>query len=234
MVFRSPFPDVSLPDVALTDFVLGNVAARADRPALVDGTTGRTLTFGELVEQDSAPGGGPVAPRHPQGRCRGHLGAQPARVRRGVPRGRSARRHPDHREPGLHRRGDGVPARTTRRAVLLVTTAALARPGARGSGAGGRHPIEIITHRRRRRTCRSLASIAPSTPTRRRWPSTRRTTSWCMPYSSGTTGLPKGVMLTHRNLVANLAQIDAIETPDLPRACSACCRSSTSTAWSSS
>ena len=26
-----------------------------------------------------------------------------------------------------------------------------------------------------------------------------------LPYSSGTTGLPKGVMLTHRNLVANLA-----------------------------
>lgn len=28
-----------------------------------------------------------------------------------------------------------------------------------------------------------------------------------LPYSSGTTGLPKGVMLTHRNLVANLAQL---------------------------
>ena len=36
-----------------------------------------------------------------------------------------------------------------------------------------------------------------------------------MPYSSGTTGLPKGVMLTHRNLVANLAQIDALETQEL-------------------
>jgi len=36
-----------------------------------------------------------------------------------------------------------------------------------------------------------------------------------LPYSSGTTGLSKGVMLTHRNLLANLVQIDAIETAEL-------------------
>jgi 4-coumarate--CoA ligase len=30
-----------------------------------------------------------------------------------------------------------------------------------------------------------------------------------IPYSSGTTGLPKGVMLTHRNMVSNVLQIEA-------------------------
>src|SRR5437667_4409669 len=32
-----------------------------------------------------------------------------------------------------------------------------------------------------------------------------------LPYSSGTTGLPKGVMLTHYNLVANMCQMDGLD-----------------------
>ena len=31
--------------------------------------------------------------------------------------------------------------------------------------------------------------------------------TFVLPFSSGTTGLPKGVMLTHRNLVSNVLQV---------------------------
>ncbi len=51
-----------------------------------------------------------------------------------------------------------------------------------------------------------------------------------LPYSSGTTGLSKGVMLTHGNLVANIAQVLSAPISPRTRRSSPSCRSSTSTA----
>ena len=47
MIFRSPFPDVTLPEMPLTEFVMKRAEELAGRPALIDGLSGRTLTFGQ-------------------------------------------------------------------------------------------------------------------------------------------------------------------------------------------
>ena len=49
-MIRSPFPDVEVPDVPFTDFILARAGERGDKPALIDGPSGRTITYAELVE----------------------------------------------------------------------------------------------------------------------------------------------------------------------------------------
>src|SRR5438067_453173 len=49
MIFRSPHPDVAVPDVALQRFVLREAAQRGDKPALIDGPSGRVLTYAGLA-----------------------------------------------------------------------------------------------------------------------------------------------------------------------------------------
>src|SRR5262249_17314064 len=50
MIIRSPHPDIEIPDVALTPFVLEHAAEYGHRVALVDGPSGTTLTFRELAD----------------------------------------------------------------------------------------------------------------------------------------------------------------------------------------
>ncbi len=44
IIHTSPLPDVEIPDVPLTSYVLARAAELGDKPALIDGPTGRTLT----------------------------------------------------------------------------------------------------------------------------------------------------------------------------------------------
>ena len=48
MPFRSLYSDVTIPDIALSTFVLERAASRGGKPALIDGPSGRTVTYGEL------------------------------------------------------------------------------------------------------------------------------------------------------------------------------------------
>ena len=51
MIFKSAWPDVAIPDVPVTDFVLRHAERLRDRPAIIDGPTGRTLTFGDVADR---------------------------------------------------------------------------------------------------------------------------------------------------------------------------------------
>ncbi len=46
----STSPRVTIPDVTITDYVLRHAARLGDKPALIDGPTGRTLTYRQLVD----------------------------------------------------------------------------------------------------------------------------------------------------------------------------------------
>ena len=46
MIHRSPYPDLEIPNVALHDYLLGHAEQHADKAALIDGTTGRAVTYG--------------------------------------------------------------------------------------------------------------------------------------------------------------------------------------------
>ena len=115
IIHRSPFPDVEIPEVPITEYVLRGADIYPDRAALIDGPSGRTYTFAELRDRDP-----PIRRRAGGARlqARRHArtdGTQPARVRDRLPRRRRGRRHGDHDQPDLRRRGGALPAPGRRR-----------------------------------------------------------------------------------------------------------------------
>jgi acyl-CoA synthetase (AMP-forming)/AMP-acid ligase II len=48
-VFRSRWPELEIPPMSLPQFLLGSAAGRGDRPALIDGPTGRVTSYGQFA-----------------------------------------------------------------------------------------------------------------------------------------------------------------------------------------
>src|SRR2546422_3292272 len=49
MIFKSRSPTIEIPDASVASFILEHAPRLGERPALIDGETGRTLTYDELV-----------------------------------------------------------------------------------------------------------------------------------------------------------------------------------------
>ena len=61
MIHSSPLGDVPIPDIALTPYVLERAQALGDKPALIDGPTGRIVTYAQLDDSVRRLAGGLLA-----------------------------------------------------------------------------------------------------------------------------------------------------------------------------
>ncbi len=209
MPLRSPHPDVDLPDVALDRFVLGAARERGDRPALISGETGAVLTYAALadaVERAAAAfAAHGVRPRDVVGIFAPNV-PEYAIAYFGILRAGAAATTIN----GLYTADDVAMQLRDAHARVLVTAAPLldrALPAAAAAGidlvvsiGGGEGAVALDAF---------LDTDAPP-------PDVEAAADdiASLPYSSGTTGLPKGVMLTHRNLVANIVQFAAVRPYD--------------------
>ncbi|WP_448625818.1 AMP-binding protein [Geodermatophilus sp. URMC 64] len=199
----SPVPPVAVPDVDLPAFLLGGAAARGERPAYVDGPTGRTVSFAAL-ESTACRFAGALAAR---GFRRGDvlailapnlpewpvamLGAQLAG-------GAVTPINPlwTAEEIAYQLRDSGA------RTVLTVG------PFVDRARAAGATDVVVLGDAPEGATSfGELLAAGHPCPDVRIDPA--RDVA-LLPYSSGTTGLPKGVQLTHRNVVANVVQTEAV------------------------
>ena len=58
MIHSSLLPDITIPDTLLTPFVLQHAQRLSREPALMEGSTGRSLTYAEFSKQVKALAGG--------------------------------------------------------------------------------------------------------------------------------------------------------------------------------
>jgi acyl-CoA synthetase (AMP-forming)/AMP-acid ligase II len=203
MTFRSPLPPVEIPDVPLTEFVFRHAQEFADRLALVDGVSGRSMTYAQLaaaVRRAAAGlarrgmGKGDVlavfSPNLPEYAVAFHAVATLGGVLT-----------PANPLYTVEELGKQL---ADSRAKFLVTVPALlgrAREAAEGKGV---EELFVFGEAEGATPFASLLEGEGDVPAVDIDP---RGDVVVLPYSSGTTGVCKGVMLTHRNLIANLAQI---------------------------
>ena len=204
MIFKSPRPDVVIPNTSLTELVLGKAERLTDKVAIVEAGSGRSYTYGQIA-------GGVrrlAAGLHARGFRKGdvlaimspNLPEYPIAFH-GVATagGVNTTLNPTYTADEIAFQLNDSKAR------LLVTIPPLI--GKAQEAAAKSKVEEIIVFGEAEGAVPFASLLVDGTvPDARIDPAQNLV---ALPYSSGTTGFSKGVMLTHRNLVANLVQTTA-------------------------
>ncbi|HYW31402.1 MAG TPA: AMP-binding protein [Gemmatimonas sp.] len=214
-IISSPFPSPAVPDVALTPFVLRHAESLAEKTAIVCGLTGQQYSYGELAVAIKRTAAG----LHARG------------IRKGDVVGMVSPNLPDFAVAFFAINSLGAIPSTVNpiataeeigtqfadsEAVLVFTMPQLlekCQTAARMAST----VREIITFRATGNVADGLTPFAElqrfgDVPPIVEIDAARDIA--VLPYSSGTSGIPKGVMLSHRNIVANLVQTQG-DTPML-------------------
>ena len=206
MIIKGPYPDVSIPLTALTPFVLHRAQELADKPALIDGPTGRTVSYAQLADAISiaaynlAQRGfkkgevfGILSPNCPEYGIAFHAVATLGGIVTPI-------------NP-LYTRHEIAHQLKDSGARFLVTVPGCSDKAVEAAQDAGIEEVFVF------------GEMPGATPFESLLVDNGRAEQVeidpledlvALPYSSGTTGLPKGVMLTHHNLVANLCQMEGL------------------------
>lgn len=219
MIFKSPYPDIEIPDIPVASFILERAAQFSARPALIDGRTGRTLTYNQLVNAVDRTAAGLAARGFRKGdvfaiHCLNTPEYAVAFLAVAKLGGVSTMISPlfNQTELTVQLKDSG--------AVYLLTNSQFAKTALAAAGAANVREVFLLSDAdgaEGGEVAEGATSFSSLLNTKTQAPEIKinpREDIVALPYSSGTTGWPKGVMLTHYNLVAMLCQL---ETADILR-----------------
>jgi acyl-CoA synthetase (AMP-forming)/AMP-acid ligase II len=206
MSIKSASAAVTIPEIPVTEYVLQHAARLGDKPALIDGPSGRTLTYRQLDDavRRAATGlarrgfraGDVLAIYSPN--CPEYAVVFNAVASLG---GVNTTVNPLYTADELATQLQDAGAR------FLVTIPPFLDRARQAAARTGIEEVFVLGTAEGARSFGELLQAPPSPPAVAIDP---RKDVVALPYSSGTMGLPKGVMLTHYNLVANLRQCEGM------------------------
>lgn len=202
-ILRSPWPAPEVPDVGLAEFVLRRAGELGDKPALIDAPSGRTLTYRQLEESVRRAAAGLAARGFNAGDVLAlHAPNLPeyAVVALAV----AARGGAVTTANPLYTADELARQLTDSGASLLVTVPPFLDTARAAAQSAGVDDVLVLG------TAPEATSFASILDPDGADPSSTHVDPdavVALLYSSGTTGLPKGVELTHRSVITNILQV---------------------------